>query len=347
MQYDALNRSLFYSPYCIPSAARHSMGASLLKYLEIKIHPLVKQAKYSKLLVVGEYDRAAPMSFHEKDGKLSNWQRPTAVLDGDTLLIKCYPGYEYVRRYASLFASYFQITGIKNPACVSYLLPSEEQCWKPILETELGTVPVSDWLIIGSGIEEIANGEIWQGTDRYLWTQTQIGEKTATFLIFQHSFWGDILERLVLHLVALGHKRVIFTAKVGGIKEEHIPNASLATGGLSFVEGEVTEWDNIFADVTHPKLFKGDHFNSPSVLYEVDNWLQYMDKFHFVDSEIGHFARGAQRAKAEAFGYIHFISNRLSQLYPEDLSNERDPVILQKRELLKKDIRDIIEQVIR
>jgi hypothetical protein len=183
--------------------------------------------------------------------------RPTAVLDGTTLYILCYPGTEYVRHYAALISTYLHITDHPVANAVWYVLPSEEACWEPILATQLADVPVADWLILGSGLVEISQSSVWQGTDRYLWTQATINDKSVTFLIFQHSFWGDILERITHHLIVLGHKNVIFTAKVGGIKEHHQPNFHLSTGSLSFVEGEIITWNNIFEKALHPQLQVG------------------------------------------------------------------------------------------
>lgn len=348
MQTTTKTQSHIYPAYFVSAASEHSMGDNLLPYVEMKIHHFVTEKEYNRVIVVGKHDRANTTIYtREKTGKLANWQRPTASLEGDTLYIYCFPGTEYVRHYAALIATYFQLSGKKDPNCVWYELPSEKQCWDAIEAEELGTVPVSDWLILGSGLSEIAQSDsLWQGTDDYLWTQTTINSKTVTFLVFQHSFWGDILERLVHHLAELGHARQIFIAKVGGLRMEHIPNRTLATGSCSFVEGELITWENIFANAEHPKLFKGDHLNSPSVLFEVNNWLKFVDNFDFVDSEIGHFAKGCVRARLAEFGYLHFISNRLIKPYTEDLSNERLPSIIEKRDQLKRDIRDILEQTL-
>lgn len=332
----------------IPDKKKHSMKERVFDYVEMRTHHLIKEESFSKVLIIGEYDRKNSIIYRgEKTDKLSNWQRPTATIENDTLYLKCFPGVEYVRHYAAVVASYLHLSGKKDPRCVRYCVPSEQQCWEPILACELETVPISDWLILGSGLSDISQSDLWQGNDQYLWTQTTINSKTVTFLVFQFSFWGDILERLVRHLHSLGHERQIFTAKVGGIKTEHLPNESLATGSCSFVDGELIHWDNIFETINHPKLFKGDHINSASVLFETMEWLRYTQEFSFVDSEIGRFARGAKRAGLKEFSYLHFISNRLNAPYPEDLSNERLPEILEKRAQLKKDIRSILEMAIK
>src|SRR6185369_9377621 len=80
---------------------KHTMCATALEsYLKLKVHHLVDLRDWSKIIVIGEYDRECCISEREKNDKLFNWHRPTAEVVGDDLFIKCYPGRDYVYHYA-------------------------------------------------------------------------------------------------------------------------------------------------------------------------------------------------------------------------------------------------------
>jgi len=277
---------------------------------------------------------------------LTNWQRPTAEVVKNVLYIKCFPGIDYVRHYASLISSYLALKGKKYDH-VTYILPSQEECWQEIYDLELDVLEVTDAIVVGSGLFNFTDETtVWQENDRFLWAvETLPNGKSVTYLILQFSFWGDILYRLVHYLSELHHKKIFFTAKVGGIDESIIPNQVLATGGICYINGEIIKWKNPFADLDLDLIFEGSHVNSPSVLFENKDWVKLFSNFSLVDSEIGYFAKAAHDSGMQ-FGYLHFVSNNLSKLHAEDLSNERSHSVTQKREKLNKDIERIIKKVI-
>ena len=341
------NRQLL--PYTVNDPHAHSMGKSLTKYVDIKMHQLIKDVDsdlYDEIIIIGDYDRSVVISKYEKGGKLTNWQRPTAEVINNTLYIKCFPGIDYVRHYASLISSYLAING-KRFDHVTYILPSEEKCWNEIYKLELDALELTDAIVVGSGLFNFTDtGTVWQGTDKFLWAVEQLPNgKNVTYLIVQFSFWGDIFYRLVTYLGELGHKKIIFTAKVGGINPTIIPNQVLATGNLGYINGEIIKWDNPFFGIESDLVYEGTHINSPSVMYESKDWVKLFKDFPLVDSEIGYFAKAAFESGME-FGYLHFVSNNLSRLFKEDLSNERSKSITEKREKLNKDIERIIKKVI-
>lgn len=318
-----------------------------MRYIEIKIHHLIKERDFDEIIVIGEYDRVNSILHRgEKTDKQQNWQRPTAVFgkDDKQLIIKCYPGREYVKHYANLIASYLKLKG-NNHTQVYYMLPDENACWDPILNSGIASIPKGDIVVVGHGLEEISQTENWQGNDQFLWAQKNMAGKTVTFIICQHSFWGDILERIATVLIDLGYKHIFYTAKVGGINRELLPNESLATGSVSIVEGELVEWKNWLDGVEYPNLNYGKHFNSGSVVLENKDWVEHFKNFDFVDSDTGFIARAAKNHGAR-FGYVDFVSNSLTVSHDEDLSNERLPLILEKREKLKQDIRKIFEHLV-
>src|ERR1700761_7908144 len=59
----------------------HTMGDSLKRYLEMKVHPLVGFYDWDKLIVTARHDRnselGAVTSSKEKADKPFNWMRPT------------------------------------------------------------------------------------------------------------------------------------------------------------------------------------------------------------------------------------------------------------------------------
>jgi hypothetical protein len=78
-------------------------------------------------------------------------------------------------------------------------------------------------------------------------------------------------------------------------------------------------------------LCRGAHITLPSVLLETKRWVKEQGiRYDFVDPEIGHFAVAAERSSIR-FSYLHLISDNLVRRYSEDLSNEREEIILGKQ----------------
>ena len=334
--------NLEMKPYYVRDSFSHSMGESLFKYVEIKMHHLITERKWKKILVVGDYDRKNTIiSRFEKRGKIENWQRPTAVARGNELTIFCFPGLYYVQHYASLISTYLALTN-DDPNIVSYKIPSDQDMWNPIINSSLDSIPTSDWLIIGSGLSDIAPEGVWQEIENFTFSKQSSGLKSVTYLLCHYCFWGDILSRITRYLVSLGHKRVLFTAKVAGIRSDLQPNYHLATGNTSVVDNRVWQWNNIFKNVNHPQLTFGTHLNSANTIQENRALQQFLQPYDYLDSEIGFFIQGSE--EAEERSYLHFISNNISTQNKENLSNERDPVIIKKRNDLAPIIRTLIQE---
>ena len=338
-------------PFVISDLEVHSMGPSIFKYIEIKMHHLLRgeeSLKFNEIIVVGQYDRDCIVSKYEKDGKLENWQRPTVEILDDVLVLKCFPGKEYVRHYASLVASYFSLRGEKNDH-IFYIDPTDEECWNAVYALPLDMVEKSDAVVIGAGLFDFTGDEtLWQASEfEKIVCANEIlpNGRSVSYLMIQFSFWGDILYRIVHCLASLGHKKIIFTAKLGGIDPNISPNETLATGNLSCINGQIQEWDNLFDQVSSTKLVKGYHISSPSVLFETKDWVEFFNNFTFVDPEVGYFAKAASEAKIKC-GYLHFVSNNLSVSHEEDLSNEREKDILEKRQNLQAEIVKLVKEVV-
>lgn len=332
-------------PFLVGNPHEHSMGDSIFRYLDIKIHDDIKTAVYRQIQVIGYYDRSSRIFKNEKNDKLENWQRPTTRLNSDTLIVQCFPGKDYVQHYASLIASYLALTG-RNSSIVSYELPSDDACWQPIITSRLAELRPTDVLLLGAGLQQIAGPDRWNDMGTFHLKKTKINNKTATLLLIKHSFWGDIAGRLLTHLAGLGFTNVIFIGKLGSLRDEHIPNEYLATGDQTFVEGEFVRWDNIFERIEDDALCRGTHITLPSVLLETKQWVEEEGiRYDFVDPEIGHLAKAAERSLIR-FSYLHLISDNLVRRYSEDLSNEREEFVLLKRAKLFKKIRQHLHAVL-
>ncbi|MEV4333493.1 hypothetical protein AB0K02_23615 [Streptomyces sp. NPDC049597] len=320
----------------------HTMGEdSLLRYLQIKVHHLIQTQPWDSIRVIGGYDRQAVISTHEKTGKLFNWQRPTAEAHGRDLVVKAFPGTDYVHHYALIIATYLAMTG-RAAHTVTYQLPDPALCHAAVdlLELDLD----GDLVIVGWGLAHLAPADgVWTRGPGYAWQRTVLHGRQVVYLGFHHSIWGDVAGRVVARLAALGARDVVYVGKVGALDPEIEPNTVLATGNESLVGGALVTWDDFFADfaAAQPGVHTGVHVTSPSILLEDRDWLTKHAEHAFVDPEIGPMGAAARHAGI-GFGYLHVISNNLARHYPADLSNERHRDVVRRRTALVDRIRDII-----
>ncbi|MFC5188043.1 hypothetical protein [Actinomadura harenae] len=321
----------------------HTMSrASLLRYLEIKVHHLIKDQAWNSIRVIGAYDRAAVISRHEKTGKLFNVERPTVTAHGRDLVVKAFPGADYVQHYALITATYLAMTG--RPAdTVTYQPPDQRACRTALDALDLALD--GELVIVGWGLTHLAPpGGVWTHGPGYAWQRAQVAGRHVVYLGFLHSIWGDVAGRVVARLAELGAGDVVYVGKVGSLTPGIEPNTWLATGSTSLVRGTLVSWDDFFGDyaAAHDGVQSGLHVSSPSVLLEDRDWLtQHSTSYAFVDPEIGPMGMAAQQAGVR-FGYLHVISNNLATHYPADLSNERQRDVLRRRAVLADRIRTIV-----
>ncbi|MEU6346879.1 hypothetical protein ABZ883_38725 [Streptomyces sp. NPDC046977] len=321
----------------------HTMSRErLLRYLEIKVHHLIQDREWDSIRVIGSYDRTAVVSRLEKSGKPFNTERPTAEVHGRDLVVKAFPGADYVQHYALIIATYLAMTG--RPAdSVAYQPPAQEEC-----RTALDALDVKmegDLVIVGWGLQHLAPGNgVWNHGPGYAWQRAEIAGRRLVYLGFLHSVWGDVAGRVVSRLAELGAGDVVYVGKVGSLTPGIEPNAWLATGNTSLVRGTLVSWDDFFSDYAANRsgVRSGLHVSSPSVLLENRDWLaQHTASYAFVDPEIGPMGAAARHAGIR-FGYLHVISNNLAAHYAADLSNERRSDVLRQRAVLVDQIRTII-----
>lgn len=324
------------------AADGHTMAPDrLLRYLQIKVHHLIQDHDWDSIHVVGAYDRHAVISAHEKNGKLFNFERPTAQINDRDLVVKAFPGVDYVHHYALIIATYLAMTA-KAADTVTYELPdpavSREAVERLTLDLD------GDLVIVGWGLAHLAPPDgVWTYGRGYAWQRTEIRGRPAVYLGFLHSIWGDVAGRVVTRLAELGARDVVYVGKVGALNPDIEPNTRLATGNASLIGGDHITWHDFFGDhaAAQPGVHTGVHVTSPSILLENRDWLTQHAEHAFVDPEIGPMGVAARDAGI-GFGYLHVISNNLARHYPADLSNERRRDVMARRAVLISKIRDII-----
>ena len=321
---------------------RHTMSEpSLRRYLEIKAHHLLCDRDWASIRVIGAYDRECVASANEKNDKLFNWQRPTAEARGDCLVIKCFPGPDYVRHYALIIATYLSLAG-RYHGQVGYELPDERTCAAAAERLDLDPSG-DDLVVLGWGLGHFTDPGAWSPGHGCAWQRAEHHGRRVLYLGYQHSIWGDVAGRVVSRLAALGARRVVYIGKVGALDPAIAPNTCLATGDTSILDGGPVRWRDAFAGLagSQPDVRHGVHVTSPSILLEDTRWLAGHAGHEFVDPEIGHMGRAAASAGIE-FGFLHVVSNNLAAHYPADLSNERLGHVIERRARLLDRIHEII-----
>ncbi|MGH3940393.1 MAG: hypothetical protein ACRDTG_17510 [Pseudonocardiaceae bacterium] len=314
---------------------------SLLNYLEIKVHHLIQERDWARIHIVGEYDRECVISANEKNDKLFNWQRPTAEAHGNELVIKCYPGMDYVHHYALIIATYLNMLGRYRDQ-VGYAIPSERTCDAAIDRLDIDA-SADHLVVLGWGLGNFVNSASWVHGHGYAWQRAEVDGRCVLYVGFLHSIWGDVARRVVSRLAALGARRIVYVGKVGSLDPHIVPNTSLATGNCSIMADGRVSWRDFFGDIAvgQSDINSGVHVTSPSILLEGKKWLDRQQGNRFVDPEIGHMGSAACAAGIE-FGFLHIVSNNLAREYATDLSNERLATVIERRRRLLDRIHEII-----
>lgn len=322
----------------------HTMGESLMRYIEMKMHPLLNECDYSRIVVRGRFERAYGISDKEKKGKLFNYMRPTATLEDSVMYINCFPGIDYVFHYGNIIKTYLLLTN--REVEVMHSIPSEKECWDAIIHSELQSIPKVHTVIMGyvEGLQWISDDASWKGKGNFLWKRVCMSTCEGILLGCKHTYWGEIAGRIVSYLAAKGVKRVIYSGKLGTLNAGVVPNMMIATGDSSILpNGEKISWNNIFENAIGGQVYSGTHITVPSVLQETKKWVnEYKGIADFVDPEIGHMALAAYKNKIE-FSYFHIISDNLSEKYDFDLSNERKLEVIEDRRKLCNRIGTVIK----
>jgi hypothetical protein len=333
------------------------MGASLPRYLDLKVHQAVRERAYDGVTVVGAYKRTYPSTIFqgEKRDKPFNWQRPTAQIINNHLYIECFPGYDYVEHYAEAIASFLGIQQrqggmLTPPSRVSFQPASCSDTQSALKATNIRDFPEGiDTVVLGMvhRLERLTGPVDWDGDGCFAWKVRQFNGRKVAFLGFRPAFWGDISGEVVHYLAShCGVREILYLGKLGSVRKGIKPNTVLATGGLSYVRGQAVEWENVLEDsvasVAQACTITGNHITLGSVLHETKNWLASLPgSVDFVDPEVGMMGQAAVQHGIR-FGYLHIISDNVAEKYEEDLSNERMRNVLRGRSKLYEVVQDIL-----
>ena len=337
------NKEFFTTPV---NDKKHAMGEALSKYIENKVHGFLKTnvELFSRIKIIGNYDRSTHVSKHEKNDKLFNFKRPTAFIDGDILYISCFPGKDYIYHYAKLIRTYLHINEIEKE--VSYLQPSQATIEYAFKKTNIENIPNADVIIYGN-VDKIG---LWEDKDfvgegDFLWKSGKINGKRVLLLGCKFSIWGDAgFDFIKILAKSNNFSTFVYIGKLGTLSENVSPNTFIATGAESFVNEKTIHWRNIFSNIDDNSVIYGKHVTYPSVLDETKEEIKLLkNEYDFIDPEIGNMALACDEL-GKQFSYLHIISdNVVNHNKLENLSNERKSLILNKRTKLFKDIGKIIE----
>ncbi|KAF7943030.1 hypothetical protein EAE96_010975 [Botrytis aclada] len=344
----------------ITNFEQHTMGPSLQRYLDIKVHHLVPSQPWNEIEVVGHHIRSAPAIIYngEKSGKSFNYQRPTAtILEAGKLRINCFPGRDYVKHYANIVATHLAIAG-KNPGIVKITLPRKNEGYEEFMKSNLRGLAgdKTNLVLVGSIPRDMmSSSEPWQDeedeNELFSWqTVTKPNGFKVTILQCRTSFWGDLagdLVRCLTDICGPSLQCVIYVGKLGALAHQHTPNRTLATGEKSFVNGAFVEWENpIGEQILGKDVARGVHYTSASVLDEDHAWFEEKRReFCWVDPEIGHMALAAGE-KGVGFGFLHVVSNNLAGKFEFDLANERERVVVDHRVVMNRWIGRVLDEFV-
>lgn len=325
-------------------ASTHTMGSSLIRYLALKVHPVIRDLGISSVNVMPLYDRVTGISPEEKPRKLFNFIRPTAIRrDESSVELRCFPGKDYLFHFGNVVASY--VSNTNRFVAVRCVVPGVIKCWEAIRETGIADIPSGRVAIMGyvEGLDGMSPDSKWSGLGGFRWKRFCHSVPECYLIGCRHTYWGEIAGRVVTLLAEKGYQYVIYSGKLGSLDDDDEPNRILATSSCSILpDGRQVEWENLFEGNASSALRGGGHVTVPSVLQETVGWRESVrSTARFVDPEIGHMALAAQEANI-AFSILHIVSDNLSRKFAHDLSNERLEKVRSSRRTLYTEIRRVI-----
>ena len=300
---------------------QHTMTeANALKYCENKVHSLFKDTDVEKIRIVPAYDRTKTISDTEKTDKLFNYKHPAAEIVDGVGYLYVFPGKDYVHHYKKIY----ETCGYK----VTAKTPTQAQTTRAIKNALPDDMPTCDVALLGY-VEALApGGQEWRGNDDVKWKTETINGQEVAFIGVAFSYWGNIIYS-VIEALSRYCSTVIYAGRLGSLTPSDTPNATIATGNSSYVDGSLVTWNNLFKN--SPLAVEGTHYTLPSVLDETAEWYsEVKDTYRFVDPEIGWAAKAAKDFGL-SFSYLHLVTDNLSGSFSENLTAEHEAAALKKR----------------
>ncbi|KAI9705338.1 MAG: hypothetical protein M1820_005168 [Bogoriella megaspora] len=209
-----------------------------------------------------------------------------------------------------------------------------------------------DIAIVGC-VEQLISEKEWyyvrgEADDLFTWHKSRTARgNTVAYLGCKMSLWGDISGYLVRALQEMSKaKCILYIGKTGTLSPDHTPNQTLATGDASCMNGALIKWSNPLKPFIpySDAIREGVHTTVSSPLVESQAWVEeWQPKCTWVDCEVGHMADAA-RERGTSFGYLHIVSDRVTDWYPQDLTNEHSLEVTEQRGILFAEIRKVIDR---
>lgn len=237
-------------PRCVANFMNHTMGVSLPRSLESKIHQAVPQGACNDIVVASRYTQSYPsVAFdNEKRDKPFNWQRLTTRIINNYIYMDCFPGYHYVEHYAEMIATYLVICEsrgdrLTSPLLVSFLAPSQSDIQRTFRAMNIrGFPPGVDTVVLGhiDQLKRLISSVDWANSGCFTGVVRQLDHRTVAFIGCRFPFWGDIGGELVSFFMPNCRiPEVLYLASLESVKRGVRPNTRLATGGRSLLNGNL------------------------------------------------------------------------------------------------------------
>ncbi len=343
------NKEVFDIPHI--ENKNHAMGTALDMYVDMKIHSFIKNndSLFSRVRIIGNHDRSTHVSVDEKRNKLFNFERPTVFLDSDILYVSCFPGHDYLYHYASILQYYFD--SHKKQKLISYFDTSTKLIDMSFKKTNLEDIPDADIIIFGNVDKlHIFEDAPFNGNGDFMWKLDRIGSKKVMLLGCKFSIWGNLGGHFIHNLnKTINFSTFIYIGKLGSLNESIVPNSYLATGTQSWINNRKITWKNFFTKNVLQKhtVLEGVHITCKSVMDETcDKINDFKSRGDFIDPEIGNMAQACNECEKQ-FSYLHIISDNVAKKHDQNLSNERQTEIIEKRKKLFTVISDVIMEMIK
>lgn len=293
---------------------------SLEKYCKSKVHQLfLNNENIKDIIIVPSYNRDKIISVTEKQDKLFNYKRPTAEIKDGLGYLYVFPGKAYIEHYANIYRHQGYNVTVKPF--------TEDDIRNSVKEIFPKEFPKVNTIILGY-VEPLADVGKWEGNEEIAWKIQSISGALIAFVGVKFSYWGDIIY-YVTEILADNADQIIYIGKLWSLNQSDIPNKTIASGNSSCVEGQEVIWKNIFDE--NPIVSYGKHVTLPSVLDETHEWfLNNRHQYRFVDPEIGWAAKACQINNVK-FSYLHLVTDNLYGNFLENLANEREKKVIEKR----------------
>lgn len=337
------------------------MGSALKEYVFQRVHQCIQSPdrEWRQIRIKGSLRRTPPALKAQwetdRPARPFNFQRPTAVIDDDTIDLCCFPSQSFVEHYRIVIAAYLYSKGKSD--CSIPIPPSSKEPLETFQQSNLRVLGPTDIVIFGEVhcLPNLPPGRWWETPsesqetdDLFAWQKfTSPTGRTVTLLGCKEGLWGEAGSAIVHALKEFsGISCALYVGKVGALAGEYTPNEYIATGNVAYFDKDTSvKWKSPLERslIRFPEVATGRLVTVDSPLRETKEWLQdWKDTATWVDCDTGHMARAANELGVE-FGYLHIVSDNLAAKSNYGLSNEEIDGVKAKRNNLYKKMEGIID----